>query len=255
MRMSACDRLQPGTIEQYFYGDLPSHDSSRVEDHLRACAACRDHIADLDAVSDALAQQPMVDAPPAGDWTGFMQRLEVHTAPSSRTAWRRPVLRAARIAAVVAMIVIGGALAVRGVRSPAHAGREPAAAPAHVVQPTDTTPRVALQAATAEHLERSKVVVLDLAMRDPNEKPVEWQDERRLARSLLSDTRLYRLTAEEQGRTDIARVMRDLETVLLEASMSDGSDPKALSRVQHLISTRDLLMKMQVVSAATSSGT
>lgn len=251
--MTACDRLEPGTIEQYFYGELPPDDISRVEDHLRACTACREHIADLHAVSDALAQHPAVDAPPAGDWTGFMQRLERQTA--RRPTWQRHLRRAASVAAALALLVIGGALALRGARTtPLPAAHTPAAS-GQIVQAPDRTSGIALQAATAEHLERSKVVVLDLAMRDPNEKPVEWQDERRLARSLLSDTRLYRLTAEEQGRGDIARVMRDLETVLLEASMSDGSDPKALSRVQHLISKRDLLMKMQVVSASTSSGT
>lgn len=248
--MNACDRVEPGTLEQYFYGELPPRDIPRVEDHLRVCAACREHIADLHAVSDALTQHPIVDAPPAGDWSGFMQRLEAQTARSSRTAWQQAVRRAARVAAVLIMIVIGGALALRDGRTPAHGGSQQTPAPTHVVQAADPTPRVALRTATAEHLERSKVVVLDLAMRDPNEKPVEWQDEQRLARSLLSDTRLYRLTAEEQGQTDIARVMRDLETVLLEASMSDGRDPNALARVQHLITKRDLLMKMQVVSTS-----
>ena len=253
--MSACDRLEPGTIEQYFYGELAPDDLSRVEDHLRACPSCREQIADLHAVSDALAQHRMVDAPPAGAWSGFMQRLEHQTTRSSRRAWQQSLRRAAGVAAVLAVIVIGAALALRTTRTTPDGGSQHTIAAPILRHAADATRGIALQTATAEHLERSKVVVLDLAMRDPNEKAVEWQDERRLARSLLSDTRLYRLTAEEQGRTDIARVMRDLETVLLEASMSDSSDPKALSRVQHLISKRDLLMKMQVVSAATSSGT
>lgn len=248
--MSTCDRLEPGTIEQYFYGELPPHEAVRVEDHLRACAACREHIADLHAVADALAHESVVDAPAAGEWTGFMQRLEAQTSRASGTTWQRAVRRGASVAAVLTVIVIGGALGLRDARMASHGGSRQTVASVHAVQSADTTPRAALQTATAEHLERSKVVVLDLAMRDPNEKPVDWQDERRLARSLLSDTRLYRLTAEEQGRTDIARVMRDLETVLLEASMSDGHDPKALSRVQRLISKRDLLMKMQVVSTS-----
>ena len=45
--------------------------------------------------------------------------------------------------------------------------------------------------------------------------------ERTLAGALLSETRLYRQAALQDGATDVARVMRDLETVLLEASMSD----------------------------------
>lgn len=256
--MSVCDRLEPGAIEQYFYGELPVDDRSRVEDHLRACPVCRDRIADLHAMSDALAQHPIVDAPPAGDWSGFMRRLEAQTkrqARAPRPAWQRIARWTASVAAILAIVVIGAALALRHGRSTLSTPMQTRPEGVQVVHVPQGTARTALQAATAEHLERSKVVVLDLAMRNPHENPVEWRDERRLAQSLLSDTRLYRLAAEEQGRTDIARVMRDLETVLLEASLSDASDPKALSRVQHLISKRDLLMKMQVVSTTTSSGT
>ena len=38
---------------------------------------------------------------------------------------------------------------------------------------------------------------------------------------MLSDTRLYRLAAEDRGMKDLARVMGDLETVLLQTSLSD----------------------------------
>ena len=61
--------------------------------------------------------------------------------------------------------------------------------------------------------------------------------ERRLAGTLLDDTRLYRQAAQEHGMTDMAHVMRDLETVLIETSMSDTSDRGALARVQRLISS------------------
>jgi hypothetical protein len=71
---------------------------------------------------------------------------------------------------------------------------------------------------------------------------------------VLADTRLYRLAAQDRGVTDVARVMRDLETVLLEASLSDSSDREALERVQRLIAKRDLLMKMQVVATNGSAG-
>ena len=60
-------------------------------------------------------------------------------------------------------------------------------------------------------------MVLGLATRDPHETTAaDWQYERQLAGTLLSDTRLYRLAAQDRGVADVARVMRDLETVLLE---------------------------------------
>jgi len=111
----------------------------------------------------------------------------------------------------------------------------------------------ALREGSAEHLERSKLVVLGLAARNAQQtRAADWQFERQLAGSLLAETRLYRLTAQERGVTDVARVMRDLETVLLEASMSDGRDRASLERVQRLISRRGLVSKMQIVT--TSAG-
>lgn len=102
-----------------------------------------------------------------------------------------------------------------------------------------------------EHLERSKLVVLGLAARDPERSsPGDWQYERELAASLLSDTRLYRLAAEDRGMKELARVMGDLETVLLQASLSDHADRESLERVQRLITKRDLMMKMQVVGSS-----
>jgi hypothetical protein len=42
--------------------------------------------------------------------------------------------------------------------------------------------------------------------------------------------------------------MRDLELVLLQASLTDGTDPSALPQLQRLIRRRDLIEKMDVVS-------
>ena len=95
--------------------------------------------------------------------------------------------------------------------------------------------------------------MLGLATRDPRApRAQDWQYERALAGSLLTETRLYRQAAIQGGVTDVARVMRDLETVLLEASMSDENDRAALERVQRLIAKRDLVVKMQVMAARTA---
>jgi len=98
------------------------------------------------------------------------------------------------------------------------------------------------------------LVVLGLATRDPRTRSQDWQYERQLAGTLLNDTRLYRQAAYQGGATDVERVMRDLETVLLEASMSDRTDPASLERIQRLIARRDLVVKMQVMAAAGPAG-
>jgi hypothetical protein len=74
--------------------------------------------------------------------------------------------------------------------------------------------------------------------------------ERELAATLLSDTRIYRLAAEDRGLRSIADVMGDLELVLLQASFADVRDPASLAQIQRLIRRRDLVEKMDVVAVS-----
>lgn len=277
--MTGCELFETPDIELYFYGELDPVDRARVDAHLRRCAPCRQRLDDLHAIRRALADRPAVEAPAAGDWSGFMRRLDAAVGLSSATpVIARPVvlehgqpsrsaLRLASrdvpaMAAMLAIVVTGVFMAAR-FRAADPAGPAVKAAPDVVAQnsalsgppESATAQERALREVSAEHLERSKLVVLGLATRDPHgTTSADWQYERQLAGTLLSDTRLYRLTAQDRGISDVARVMRDLETVLLETSMSDEADRGALERVQRLIAKRDLVLKMQVVATAGSAG-
>ena len=262
--MTACELRDTADVELYFYGEFDLVDRARVEGHLRGCEACRLRLEDLQAIRRALASRPVVDAPPAGDWSGFMRRLDsaiaragaVHEPPIAARE-RRNHKNLIAIAATLALVSIGVLMAMRF--EPAAeisvAVKTPVTAPvmdSTVVTSLVRSPQVdrALRESSAEHLERSKLVVLSLATRDPRgARAQDWQYERTLAGSLLGETRLYRQAALQGGASDVARVMRDLETVLLEASMSDRKDPAALGRVQRLIAKRDLVVKMQVIAA------
>lgn len=269
--MSVCEWSESADVERYFYGEVDPAGRARLDRHVRGCAACRQHLEDLDAIRRALASRPIVDAPPAGDWSGFMRRLDGSVARPTRHAvgvspqrsadggrlrpsrrWRRGSLVA--LAATLALVAIGGAMAARLRPVPAPTAGAPRPAAAVSVQRAEARPDHALREASAEHLERSKLVVLGLATRDPHARAEDWQYERALAGTLLSETRLYRQAALQDGVQDVERVMRDLETVLLEASMSNAHDRAALARVQRLIARRDLVLKMQVASAAGAAG-
>jgi hypothetical protein len=264
--MTSCDQ----DVVLYFYGELEAAERARVADHLRTCGTCRQRLEDLHAIRQALAAAPLVDAPPAGDWSGFMRRLDA--AVGVANAPREPAVVLERrsgqwtarhlvaLAALLTIVAMGVFMAAR-VRSPrpadlvARDATSPAGSPGAQSAQTNATAGAkgekALREVSAEHLERSKLVVLGLATRDPQQtRAADWQYERQLAGSLLAETRLYRLTAQERGVSDVARVMRDLETVLLEASMSDGRDRESLARVQRLIARRGLVSKMQVVTTA-----
>jgi hypothetical protein len=261
--MSACEF----DIVLYFYGEMDAAERARAAAHLRTCAACRQRLDDLQSIRRALAERPVVDAPPAGDWSGFMRRLDEAVGPARSTARPAPaavlqyergrwsVRQVVALAAMLALVTIA-VLAAARFRSTAPVPQT-AAAPALPAPPVPlaATLNQSLREGSVEHLKRSKVVVLGLTARDPHGTPAEdWQYERRLAGTLLPDTRLYRMAAQDRGVTDVARVMRDLETVLLEASLSDNSDRDALGRLQRLIAKRDLVVKMQVVATGGTAG-
>jgi hypothetical protein len=271
--MTACELVDTSDIELYFYGELDPMERARVDAHLRRCAPCRQRLDDLHAIRRALAEHPAVDAPPAGDWSGFMRRLDaaVGLAPAT-PAIERPIVlehdgrrwtarHVMTLAAMLALVVTGVFMAARfraagPEQRRVQTGTSVVAGPDVPAAPQSAkADERALREVSAEHLERSKLVVLGLATRDPHgTKSDDWQYERQLAGTLLSDTRLYRLTAQDRGISDVARVMRDLETVLLETSMSDEADRDALERVQRLIAKRDLVLKMQVVATTGSAG-
>jgi hypothetical protein len=102
-----------------------------------------------------------------------------------------------------------------------------------------------------KHFDRSKLVVLGLTTRNAREASgPDWAYERQLASSLLTDTRLYRIAAEQRGMTTLARVMGDLELVLLQTSMSEHPEPGTLEQLQRLIRKRDLVTNMEVVTTS-----
>jgi hypothetical protein len=258
--MKACEFVDAGAIEQYFYGELEAAGRARLERHLQRCAACRQHLDDLRSIRAALASRGHVDAPPAGDWSGFSRRLEAALATTAAPQRSRRILPWLAIAATLTIAASGALWTSRARQDPPLPTSEPvmaarltAARPAPDSGVDRTAATVAdrsLVEHSEEHFERSKLVVLGLATLDPQHaRSTDWQHERQLARSLLPDTRLYRLAAEDRGMTDLARVLGDLETVLLETSMSERADPDALQRVQRLIARRDLVVKMNVVGS------
>jgi hypothetical protein len=261
-----CEIQSAGTIELYFYGELPLADRPAVQAHLKQCAECRQALEDLTDIRAALAMRPDVATPPGGDWSSFMARLndavQNEQRPPAQSARVISIARSRRVApylalaATLALVTVSVALVVRARRAEA-----PAPAVAATARPVSSAIAEAglqgrrhndpaLGALSDQHFERSKLVVLGLTTKDAT-KPDEddWAYERELASGLLNDTRLYRLAAEQRGMTALAGTMRDLELVLLQTSMSQKPDDETLQQLQRLIRRRDLLTKMDVVYA------
>jgi Putative zinc-finger len=267
-----CDVQAAGTIELYFYGELSPAARTEVQEHLRQCRECRRALEDLSVIRAALGSRPDIAAPPGGDWSAFMAKLDLSVRQLGRGS-TGPVRGPARLtaaplstrlvpylamAALLAIVTVSVLLVIQrrddGVAEPAGNTRVVSERPgpstpgpaSASLDPASLDP--ALMSLTGQHFERSKLVVLGLATRDAS-KPSQggWQFERALATTLLGDTRLYRRAAEERGMNTIAGVMRDLELVLLQTSMSDEPDAESLEQLQRLIRRRDLLTKMNAV--------
>jgi hypothetical protein len=249
-----CERHASGDLELYFYDELPANAREDVSRHVSACQHCRAALEELEAIRVALAGRPDVSAPASGDWSPFMSRLDVAIA-SERSRPPQVVPFASRIrhryvdyaaiAALLALVTFSVTVAFRARHAPV------APVTSHTAPhaaPGTAKDNSAFAAMTEDHFERSKLVVLGLATKDPEHGgPADWAYERELATSLLDDTRLYRIAAEDRGLDALAGVMKDLELVLLQTSLTDDKDPSALPQIQRLIKRRDLIEKMDVV--------
>jgi hypothetical protein len=252
----SCAYHDRGSAELYFYGELDEPSREAFVAHLDGCAICRDALADLETIRQALASRRESAAPAGGNWDAFMRgldaRLGEEPAPRAPRAWNWGLTL--KIAATVAIATAGVLGGFQWQRARIERGGAPAASLAAVAREASPTPFEALTTVTDRHLERSKLVLLGLSAKDPRvARPSDWTYERELASSLIADTTQYRLAAADQGRPDLVKVLGDLETVLLQASLGDDEDPRALERLQRLIARRDLLTKIEVMNSEGSA--
>ena len=224
--MTTCTIHDSGAIELYFYDELSAPERAAIDEHLRGCRTCAGALAELQVIRTALAERPDVDAPASGDWTSFMRRLDARIGapvapramafvgrrlPQPRRVDDAGLLAMAALLALVAASVFFASQASRRLTGPdstapqtasaAPDGTGTAASDGTGASAPDAGSRdAALATVGARHLERSKLVVLGLAAREPSSQASsEWAYERTLATSLLNDTRLYRQTAEQRG--------------------------------------------------------
>jgi hypothetical protein len=250
------------SVELYFYGELNPVEQEACERHLAACGRCRDALGELAAIRAALAARPDISAPAGGDWSVFMSRLdraiEEDAGPPDRrqqvlsaSTGRPPYAAYLAMAALLTLVTISLVFVMRSRTDNPLAVQGPAG-PAAADARGD---RRAFHVLSEEHFERSKLVVLGLVTKDAGRATArDWTYERELASTLLPDTRMYRLAAEDHGLQSLAGVMNDLEVVLLQASFTDETDSASLAQIQRLIRKRDLLEKMEAVNDLGTEG-
>jgi len=210
--------------------------------HMERCAACRAAYQNLVKVLDACNELP-VPEPHQSFESRMWNRLEPQLHPlgeQGRIAgrllsfWHGRLSSRWLVAASVAAMLIVAFLAGRFSR--------PQAPPSRIVAITADGRQRVLLTALGDHLERSEMVLTELA-----NVPAESADltlERERARNLISENRLYRQTAAETGDPAVAQILDELERVLLD--ISHGTDSR---EIKSRIDSESLLFKLRVLGS------
>lgn len=207
----------------------------RAEAHLAECADCRRRLLEL---REALALADQALAGGAEPGPDYEERLWERLAPRLAAA-RRPRLLPTTLyawGALAAALLLAFLI-----------GRFLQPSPPVAVALSQPVRERILLVAVGEHLERSRMVLMELSNADPG-APADIRSERRSAEALLSANRLYRQAAQRSGEPGVAGVLEELERVLMDvAHQGDELSPGELLELQRRIAERGLLLKVRVL--------
>jgi hypothetical protein len=232
----------------HFYGETDRADEERVALHLASCAECRRADQQLRRVMTLLDTAAPVDAPPGFERIAWV-RLEPALGP------RQSRLRAFfwfpqwALAGGVAALVLAAFVAGR------FSGGEPAAVPSTSGPLATASPVVAdvaervLNAEVGDHLDRTQMMLVELANANTDEPDVFALEQARAA-DLVAVNRLIRQSVVQSGDAAVADVLEDLERLLLEIANAPATAPSdELTDLQSRIAAEDLLFRVRVIAS------
>ena len=232
--------LSEEQIILHCYGD--ASDGAAIDQHLEGCAECR---AEFGKVKNLLAEIPAIEVPEPPYleqkvWLNLRDRLVEEKSP----VWNRLFTWSKwAVGGVVAVLIVAAFLAGRFW-------------PRHDNSNDGTTAKInperVVLVAVGDHLERSQMFLIEIMNSDPSgQNGIAGQQE--LARNLLDDNRLYRQSAQRSGDLEVARVLDQLERVLVEIA---NSPPELTSsnvrEIRSRIQSQDLLFKIHVLGTKIS---
>jgi len=104
--------------------------------------------------------------------------------------------------------------------------------------------------AVGEHLDRSQMVLLELANARPQDDHVDISEERHRAQDLIDSNRLYRQTALRSGDPGVATVLDELERVLLEVAHSPSHlSTQEFEELRRRVEAQGILFKVRVIDS------
>lgn len=214
-----------------YYGE-----GSEIENHLAQCEQCRESYQALQRVLNSVDSFPVPERAPDYEnrlWQAVEKRLEK---PIFVAWWRRPVFAIA----AMALCVMAAFFAGRGWQKPQRPALKEAA-------DRGVRERVLL-VAVGDHLERSEMVLMELANAGaPPAGRLDISYEEKAAEDLLQSNRLYRQTAAANGDVAVSVLLDELEYVLLEIAHSPSEvTARELEEIRRQIEDRGILFKVRV---------
>jgi hypothetical protein len=269
--------MHPGEeqLNDYIDGALAAAEQQRIARHLEECSDCALFVAVLQHIVSDSRSLPVI-APPERVWEGIKanlvpsgavqdleavtQRLEDRNGSQSkaqRTRWRgwTPAWGFAMAAALAMAFLAGRAMEQRHERDAASqsaAAAVPAkgASPSASVENARNVRERVLLVAVGDHLERSQMVLVELANAQATQGDLDISAEQQSADELLASNRLYRQTAVQLGQTNVAGVLDELERVLVEVARGPSQvSMKELGEIQQRIEAQGILFKVKIVGS------
>jgi hypothetical protein len=237
------NHLSEEQIVLHYYGD--AEEAAEVERHLAACPDCRAEFARVQSMLQQI--EPLeVPEPVAGfeekTWLNLRDRL-----PEKGNFLWRLFGAQQKWALVGAMIVLLAAAFLAGRFWP-RPGQQVAQQP-----PSQVNPQRVVLVAVGDHLERSQMLLVEIMNAD-TKGPINFSSEQAEARELLDSNHLYRVSSQQAGDPQVARLLDQLGRVLAEIANGPAEvSPGDLEQVRHTIQSEGLLFKVRVVGSEVNS--
>jgi anti-sigma factor RsiW len=224
------------------YGEIERAEQSRVDAHLASCVECqgaKEKIARVMAMVDTAAP---IEAPAGFErlaWARLEPMLDGNRASrGGGWFWFPQWALAGGVAALLVVAFYAGRLTSIDPVAPAGPGAVGQIEPERV-----------LQAAVGDHLDRTTMMLVELANADTDGADVLAGEQER-AVDLVAANRVIRQSAMQSGDAQIVDILEDLERVLQEIANSPANaTSNDLTDLQARITREDLLFRLRVIAS------
>jgi hypothetical protein len=246
----------------HFYGEGAPDEARRLDEHLGACAPCRQLWVELGETM-TLVDRASVPEPGPGFERVMWAKVQAALPTRRRAPWAVRVLLP--MAATVVISALTGGYLWRALHPGQSTARALPTAPSAAAAPGAAVPESAgnttasatasrgraalgervLLTALDDHFQQTQTLLIELK-NAPDDDAGDFAFERATADDLISSGRLYRVMARQNGDTQMAQMLEDLESVLLDVARSRGQvDADDMKALRARIESQDLLFKVR----------